>query len=232
LGSTGQRIHAIEGGSDFTLLMEGAMLTLAKQMAIAPLAAMALEHDTGVWRVVEHHVHTAWAGLDFSSVTKVGGDETSARRGHDYVPPFMDLEACRVMFATPGKDEETDKAFSEDRAAHGGEPTTQVEAVICDMSAAYIAGSGSNLADHPEDETARKAATPVEADERNATTLDNTVNSSHPSGEGDGAPAEPHSPRLTFDPYHHVVAKANEAVDQVQRIESKTRLEFKRFRYV
>src|SRR5664280_1635466 len=43
-------------GSGFTLLMEVAMLTFAKQMPIAPLAEMAREHDTRVWRVVEHHV--------------------------------------------------------------------------------------------------------------------------------------------------------------------------------
>src|SRR5664279_4216659 len=54
-------IHLVEvpwarPGSGFTLLMEVAMLTFAKQMPIAPLARMAREHDTGVWRVIEHHV--------------------------------------------------------------------------------------------------------------------------------------------------------------------------------
>jgi hypothetical protein len=58
--------------------MEVAMLTFAKQMPIAPLAAMAREHDTRIWRVIEHHVHAARATLDFSGVTKVGCDETSA----------------------------------------------------------------------------------------------------------------------------------------------------------
>jgi hypothetical protein len=68
-------------GSGFTLLMEVAMLTFAKEMPISPLAAMAREHDTRVWRVIEHHVGAARAGLDFSGVTQVGMDETSARRG-------------------------------------------------------------------------------------------------------------------------------------------------------
>jgi len=219
-------------GSGFTLLMEVAMLTFAKQMPIAPLAAMAREHDTRVWRVIEHHVHTARAGLDFSSVTKVGCDETSARRGQDYVSLFMDLEARRVMFATPGKDAQTVKAFAEDVAAHGGEPKTQVEEVTCDMSAAFIAGIGSYLADHPEEEAALKAATPVEADELNLAAVESAVNpSDHTPREGDDAPAELHSPRITFDRFH-VVAKANEAVDQVRRAESKTRPELKRSRYV
>lgn len=89
-------------GSGFTLLMEVAMLTFAGEMPIFPLAAMAREHDTRIWRVIEHHVGVARAGLDFSGVTQVGIDETSARRGQDYVSIFMDLEERRVMFATPG----------------------------------------------------------------------------------------------------------------------------------
>jgi len=68
-------------GSGFTLLMEIAMLTFAKQMPIAPLAKMARVHDTRIWRVIEHHVGVSRAGLDFSGVTKVGCDETSAKRG-------------------------------------------------------------------------------------------------------------------------------------------------------
>lgn len=47
------------------------MLTFAKQMPISSLAAMAREHDTRVWRVIEHHVNVAWASLDFSGVTKL-----------------------------------------------------------------------------------------------------------------------------------------------------------------
>ena len=72
-------------GSGFTLLFEVAMLTYAKQMPIAPLARMAREHDTRIWRVIEHHVNKARAGLDFCEVTEIGMDETSARRGQDYV---------------------------------------------------------------------------------------------------------------------------------------------------
>jgi len=53
-------------GSGFTLLFEVAMLTYAKQMPIAPLAQLARAHR--IWRVIEHHVNTARAGMDFSHV--------------------------------------------------------------------------------------------------------------------------------------------------------------------
>jgi transposase len=217
-------------GSGFTLLMEVAMLTFAKQMPIAPLAKMAREHDTRVWRVIEHHVHAARAALDFSGVTKVGCDETSARRGHDYVSLFMDLEIRRVMFATPGKDSETVKAFAEDLAAHGGEPKTQVKEVCCDMSPAFISGIGSYLAEQaPEEEPGETAAA---AESVALSALDGALSASdHTSGEGTEAPAALHSPEIVFDRYH-VIAKANEAIDEVRRAESKARPELKRSRYV
>jgi len=221
-------------GSGFTLLMEVAMLTFAKQMPIAPLAEMAREHDTRVWRVIEHHVHAARAKLDFSGVTKVGCDETSARRGHDYVSLFMDLELRRVMFATPGKDAETVKAFAEDLAAHGAEPQTQVKEVCCDMSPAFISGIGSYLSEQPDEEAtpeADSAAAPGAAAPISTAVDCALTPSGHTSGEGAEAPATLHSPQIIFDRYH-VVAKANEAVDEVRRAESKTRPELKRSRYV
>jgi transposase len=220
-------------GSGFTLLMEVAMLTFAKQMPIAPLAQMAREHDTRIWRVIEHHVGAARAGLDFSGVTKVGCDETSARRGQDYVSLFMDLEARRVMFATPGRDADTVKAFAEDLAAHRGAPTTQVEQVCCDMSPAFISGIGLYLAEQPTEEAPAESDTAVESVALSAGTgVDVTAEpTSHGSGEVAEAPAELHSPQIVFDRYH-VVAKANEAVDEVRRAESKSRPELKRSRYV
>ena len=222
-------------GSGFTLLMEVAMLTFAKQMPVAPLAAMAREHDTRIWRVIEHHVNVTRAGLDFSGVTKVGCDETSARRGQDYVSLFMDLEARRVMFATPGRDADTVKAFAEDLADHGGAPKTQVEQVCCDMSPAFISGIGEYLSQKPPEEgTQEEAGTAVEAVE--LTTSAPAVDvMADPAGqvsvEATEASAELHSPQIVFDRYH-VVAKANEAVDEVRRAESKIRPELKRSRYV
>src|SRR5674476_1187544 len=143
-------------GSGFTLLFEVAMLTYAKHMPIAPLAKMAREHDTRIWRVIEHHVNTARAELDFCDVTDVGMDETSAKRGQDYVSIFMDPKERRVMFATEGRDALTVKAFAADLLAHGGEPTTQIERVCCDMSPAFIKGIKTHLSSEPHREATRE----------------------------------------------------------------------------
>lgn len=217
-------VHLVEvpwarQGSGFTLLMEAAMLTFAKQMPVAPLARMAREHDTRVWRVIEHHVAAARAGLDFSAVTKVGMDETSARRGQDYVSIFMDLDERRVMFATPGRDSDTVGAFAEDLAGHNGEPRTQITDVCCDMSAAFVKGVGEHLSEQPPEPPSE--APPAGTAAAGAT----------PARTEDQEPVVLHRPEVVFDRYH-VVAKANEAVDVVRKAEAKSRPELKRTKYV
>lgn len=212
-------------GSGFTLLMEIAMLTFAAQMPVAPLARLARVHDTRIWRVLEHHVGVARAGLDFSSVTKLGMDETSARRGQDYVSLFMDLEARRVLFATEGRDADTVKAFAEDLEAHGGSPATQIDTVCCDMSPAFAKGIAEHLSEKEGEETINAQLTPAGQIRDAMLARDDGVLSPLPE-----AP-ELHRPEVIFDRYH-VVAKANEAVDEVRRAESKHRPELKRSRYV
>jgi hypothetical protein len=55
------------------------------------VAEMTREHDTRIWRVLEHHVGAARDREDFSAVTKVGMDETSTRKGGDYVSIVADM---------------------------------------------------------------------------------------------------------------------------------------------
>ena len=89
---------------------------------MAKVAAMTREYDTRIWQVVEHHVRAARDQLDCSGVHRVGMDETSARKGQDYVSIFADLDAWRVTFATEGRCAETVARFAADLAEHGGDP--------------------------------------------------------------------------------------------------------------
>src|SRR5208337_3568009 len=66
-------------GSGFTLLFEAFVLTLAKAMPIANAARLLGEHDTRLWRIVEHYVWRAVEKLDLSEVRRIAADETSAR---------------------------------------------------------------------------------------------------------------------------------------------------------
>jgi transposase len=131
-------------GSGFTLLFEALLITFASAMPVAKVAAFTGEHDTRIWRVLDHYIETERAKLDFSGVEQVGVDETAAARGQDYVSVFMDADTHRVLFATPGRDGDTVKRFAADLKAHGGYPEA-VGNVTCDMSPAFISGVKAHL---------------------------------------------------------------------------------------
>lgn len=84
-----------------------------------------------------------------SEVHAIGVDETSSQRGHDYISLFVDLEAKRLLFATPGKDAQTFEKFCEDLQAHGGSADTITE-VSMDLSPAFQKGAAEHLPNAPD----------------------------------------------------------------------------------
>ena len=113
-------------------------------MPVKAAAALLGEHDTRIWRVIDHYVQSARAQADHSEVRRVGMDETSARRGQDYISLFFDLDLRRLLFGTEGKDHETVKAFTQDLKSHNGDPENITDACI-DMSKAFIKGVNKAL---------------------------------------------------------------------------------------
>jgi transposase len=131
-------------GSGFTLLFEAYVILMAQQMPVNSLGQLIGEHDTRLWRLLHHYVDAAREQVDMSATVRVGMDETSKSRGHDYVSLFVDIEERKVIFATPGKDATTVERFGEDLLAHQGDPK-KVEEVCCDMSPAFISGVEQHL---------------------------------------------------------------------------------------
>src|SRR5271157_3137534 len=131
-------------GSGFTLLFEAYVLALAKAMPIANAAKRLGEHDTRLWRIVEHYVWGAVEALDLSQVRRIASDETSARRGHDYISLFVDMARRKVIYVADGKDAATVKEFADFLEAHGGKREAVTDASI-DMGAAFEAGIKANF---------------------------------------------------------------------------------------
>jgi transposase len=130
--------------SGFTLLFEALLMSLVAAMPVNTVARLVGEHDTRLWRVVHHYVERARARTELSSVTRVAIDETAARRGHNYITLFVDIDQARVVFATEGKDAATIAAFADDLTAHGGDPAAVTEVCI-DMSPGFIKGVADSL---------------------------------------------------------------------------------------
>lgn len=131
-------------GSGFTLLFEAWLMLLVRSMSVAEVARLVGEHDTRIWRLVHHHVDDGRTRVDMSEVSRIGIDETGAKRGHNYITLVVDMEEKKLLFAVEGKNQETLKAFSEDLVAHGGDPARITEASL-DMSQAFIKGLGDQL---------------------------------------------------------------------------------------
>jgi transposase len=82
--------------------------------------------------------------MSHAAVSRVGVDETSANAKTPFITVVVDMDEKRVLFATPGKDSSTIKAFAEDISQHGGNPLAITD-VSADMSKAFIAGVAQHL---------------------------------------------------------------------------------------
>jgi transposase len=125
--------------SGFTLLFEAMIMTLVKSMPVKTVAAFVDEHDTRIWRILHHYVDQGRSIADHASVKHVGVDETSSKRGHNYVTLFTDFDEARILFATEGKDASTVERFHQDLLIHNGAPEKIAE-ICSDMSPAFIKG--------------------------------------------------------------------------------------------
>lgn len=131
-------------GSGFTLLFEALAITMCQGLPVLQAAKMLRVGDKQLWRRIDHYVSEARRKQDMSKVTIVGIDETSLRKGQDYIAVVHDLDEKRLLFATPGKDHKTVEAFAQDLEAHGGKRTAIAHACM-DMSAAFLKGANLYL---------------------------------------------------------------------------------------
>ena len=78
-------------GADFTLLFESFAMTLVREMPVNKVAQIIGVDDNKLWRMMRYYVAAARQLEDYSEVDKIGVDETSKAKGHDYVSLFVDL---------------------------------------------------------------------------------------------------------------------------------------------
>jgi transposase len=131
-------------GSGFTLLFEAFAMTLVTAMPVAAAARILRIHDTRLWRVVQHYVEKAVATMDLATLSRICIDETAARRGHNYITLFVDIDARKVVYVAEGRGAETVAAFADHVDAHNSD-ASRIKEVCIDMSAAYIKGVTDNL---------------------------------------------------------------------------------------
>ena len=128
----------------FTMLFEALVLQLASHMPVHTVSRIVSESDYKIWTMIERYVNRSLANNDYNDLKAVGMDETSRRKGHDYITLFVDLLKKRTIFIAEGNDQKTVEAFVDDLKAHQGRAEAITD-VSCDMWPAFIRGVEDNL---------------------------------------------------------------------------------------
>ncbi len=138
--------------------MEAFLLTLAKVLPVAEVARQTGVSQNRIWHLIRTRVDVAWKEADWSSLERLGVDETSTRKGHKYGTVFIEIEgvetsrghgaarAARLLLFTPGKDKETFTEFVAELESRDV-PASQITEIAMDMSKAFIAGAGEHFPD-------------------------------------------------------------------------------------
>jgi transposase len=124
--------------SGFTLLFEALVMAMVRRDAVATLAALVGESDMRTWRIVHTSTGRSTA-QDLRWVERVGIDETSSRRGHDYVSVFAELDARRGVFVVEAVI--TDGAGVLVLLGNAWRRSQPGEEVCQDMSEAFLKGT-------------------------------------------------------------------------------------------
>ncbi len=141
------RVPWAREGSGFTLLFEAlSMLLIEFEMPVRKAAKLMGIYDTRLWRIFKYWISKAVNAVEQEDISSLGIDETSTRKGHNYVTIAVDMESNRVIYATPGKDAATIDNLKQHLIEKGCEPEKIKQSCI-DMSPSFIAGIMNNFPD-------------------------------------------------------------------------------------
>ena len=142
---TTQSVPWAREGSGFTLLFEAfTMLLIENEMPVNKAATIVKVYPNRIWRIFRFWISQAHQKDEIIDLEKIGFDETSTKKGHNYVTTMVDLKEKRVLFATQGKDASCiakSVAYLDEKQVD----TTAIKQVCIDMSPAFISGCGKHL---------------------------------------------------------------------------------------
>ena len=130
--------------SGFTLLFEALILQMCKNMPVHQVGKLLNISDNKTWGMLEEYVNKALNLQSLEKVESIGVDETSLKKGHNYISLFVDLAEKRSLFVTEGKDHSTVTGFAKFLTGCGGK-AENIQDVSCDMSPAFIKGVKQEL---------------------------------------------------------------------------------------
>ena len=85
-----------------------------------------------IWTIFNHWISTARVADDPATITKLGVDEISTKKGHHYVTLGVDLDEARVIHVTEGKGKATLQSIQQHLESKGVDKE-QVEQISMDF---------------------------------------------------------------------------------------------------
>lgn len=86
--------------ADFTLLFESFAMTLLREMPVNTVSRIIGVDDNKLWRMLHYYVDKARTYEEYADVSSIGIDETSMKKGHNYITLVVDLEKKKTIFVT------------------------------------------------------------------------------------------------------------------------------------
>lgn len=127
-------------GSGFTLAFEALIMGLIEsEMPVKRVGKLLGINPDRVWTIFHYWVDQAVATDTCETLTQLGIDETSAKRGHKYITVGVDLQQSRVVGVVEGKS----KTSVDDMCKllkKKGAAAQQIAEVSMDLSPAFISG--------------------------------------------------------------------------------------------
>ncbi len=132
-------------GSGFTLLFEAfSMLLIESEMPVNKAADIMGVYAQRIWNIFNYWITKALKMDKQDKVEVLGIDETSSKKGHNYVTVAVDMDQRRVIYVTPGKGADCIgklQAHLEEK----GSLREQIKQACIDMSPAFISGISSHF---------------------------------------------------------------------------------------
>lgn len=134
-GPTAEWVPWAAHGAWHTLDFEDLTGYCAQQMSATHVGNLMRVSWRTVGKIVRRLLARKMPGDRLDGLRRIGIDELSYRKHHEYVTVVVDHDRRCVVWTAPGKNAETAAKFF---AELGAERTAQLEVVTMDMSAAYI----------------------------------------------------------------------------------------------
>jgi transposase len=127
-------------GSGFTLLFEAYVMALIEsEMPVNKIGNLIKENAHRLWTIFNYWIRRAYNADQPKIPKKLGLDETSKKKGHDYVTLAIDLDERRVLHVAERKDKNAVKAIKTYLESKGID-VNKVRDASMDMSPSFISG--------------------------------------------------------------------------------------------